>query len=120
MTLRDRAGQEISRQRWEELRRSQGDSLVAEEDLGVCIVRTVWEGVATYPGDPYATGVALAGTEAFTTVATADTEQDAQRTHQRVVELVRRDTAGLLGRLTAAIAADATHRRETANEARVS
>ncbi|RSM80468.1 hypothetical protein DL991_10075 [Amycolatopsis sp. WAC 01375] len=86
----------------------------------MCIVRTVWEGVATYPGDPYTTGVTPTGAEAFTTVTTADPEQGTQRNPQRIVQLVRHDTAGFRERLTAALPADATQSRKAADGGRAS
>ena len=56
MTYRDRQGREIALLEWAHLRKNMSYRVVAEDQVGDVMVRTVWEGIETTPGVAFATG----------------------------------------------------------------
>ncbi|MFI6030797.1 hypothetical protein [Amycolatopsis magusensis] len=105
MTKRDRKGTEIGILRWGALRGDVNYHVVAQDQVGDIVVRTVWDGFDEPPGAMFATGIAVAGTDRFTTLIESDTEPQALERHAQVLDLARQDRDGVAGRLRVALTA---------------
>mgnify|MGYP007085783733 CR=1 FL=1 len=95
MTYRDRQGREIALLEWAHLRKNMSYRVVAEDQVGDVMVRTVWEGIETTPGVAFATGTSRDGGAHWRTQRTdARTEQEAREQHDHVVEELRAAQVG--------------------------
>lgn len=85
MTYRNREGQEIGLLEWAELWEDRAYKVLAEDTVGSCTVKTVWEGMDDVVGAMFATGVSADGTKWKTICDDATTEPEALAHHREVM-----------------------------------